>query len=69
MMTIEEMRKRKKALHLTNQELAGLTGIPLSTVQKVLAGITRSPRYETLQALENVLAEPAGRPRRWTCPH
>lgn len=60
MMTIEELRIRKKELHLTNQEIADLSGVPFATVQKVLAGITHSPRADTMAALEKVLgAEPA----------
>ncbi len=55
-MTIEEMKKQKLLLRLTNEELARLSGVPLGTVQKVMSGNTPSPRYATLQALETVLA-------------
>ncbi len=44
-MTIEEI----------NQMIADRSGIPLSTVQKVFAGATASPRRETIEALESVL--------------
>lgn len=54
-MTLEELRSQKKALHMTNQDIADLSGLPLGTVQKVLAGITRSPRYDTMMRLEQVL--------------
>lgn len=54
-MTIEEMRQRKKAMHLTNQELAGMAGLPVSTVAKVLSGVTENPRRNTIEALESVL--------------
>ena len=54
-MTIEEMKLRKKVLGLTNEQLAELSGVPLSTVQKVLGGTTASPRYDTLMALEKAL--------------
>ena len=54
-MTLEELRSQKKALHMTNQDIADLCGLPLGTVQKVLAGITRSPRYDTMMRLEQVL--------------
>ena len=37
------------------RNLSELSGVPLGTVQKVLAGVTRSPRYETLIALERIL--------------
>lgn len=55
LMTIEEMKRRKKELGLSNEELAKISGVPASTVQKVLGGITRSPRYDTVCALEAVL--------------
>ena len=56
-MTIEEMRQRKRELGLTNQMIAERSGIPLSTVQKVFAGVTSSPRRETIEALERVLGQ------------
>jgi len=55
--TIEEMRQRKRELGLTNQMIAERSGIPLSTVQKVFAGATSSPRRETIEALERVLGQ------------
>lgn len=54
-MTIEEMKTRKKELGITNEQLSALSGVPLSTVRKVLGGTTASPRYDTLMALEKVL--------------
>lgn len=56
-MNIEEMKSRKQALGLTNQDIALLTGVPLGTVQKVFAGITASPRYDTILALEKILGD------------
>ena len=57
-MTIEEMKQRKRELGYTYERISQLSGLPLGTVQKVLGGITKSPRYETLKALEKVLKEP-----------
>lgn len=54
-MTVEEMKQRKKELGYSNEKLSELSGVPLGTVQKVLAGVTKSPRYGTLLALEKVL--------------
>ena len=54
-MTVEEMKQRKKEFGYSNEKLSELSGVPLGTVQKVLAGVTRSPRYETKIALERVL--------------
>ena len=34
-MTIEEMKNRKKELGYTNRKIADLSGVPLSTVQKI----------------------------------
>ncbi|MBR1478189.1 MAG: Uma2 family endonuclease [Lachnospiraceae bacterium] len=54
-MTIEELKQRKRELHLSNSELSKLSGIPLGTVQKILSGTTESPRHNTIAALESVL--------------
>ena len=54
-MTIEQMRERKRELGYSYQKIAQLSGLPVGTVQKVLGGITRSPREETIWALEAVL--------------
>ena len=49
------MRQRKRELGYTNQMIAERSGIPLSTVQKVFAGATSSPRRETIEALGRAL--------------
>ena len=56
-MTVEEMRRIKKELGYSYEQIAELSGVPLGTVQKVLLEITKSPRYETLLALESVFAQ------------
>lgn len=53
-MTIEEMQRRKQEMGYSYEKIAELSGLPIGTVQKVLGGITRNPRYETRQALEKV---------------
>lgn len=58
-MLYEELRKRKKDLNLTTEQLSQLSGIPTGTINKILTGETRSPRYDTLRALESVLFETA----------
>lgn len=55
-MTVSEMKNRKKELGYTNAQLADLSGVPLGTVMKVLSGSTKSPRRETLLALEKALS-------------
>ena len=54
-MTINEMKERKRELGLSNEEISKRTGIPVSTLQKVFSGKTKSPRQQTITALENVL--------------
>ena len=54
-MTIDEMLERKRELGYTYETISELADLPLGTVQKVLGKITKSPRYETIQALESVL--------------
>ena len=54
-MNPEDMKRRKKELGLTNQMLADQSGVPLGTVQKLMSGATKSPRFETVKALEKVL--------------
>lgn len=54
-MTIQEMNERKKELGYSYEKLSELSGVPVGTVQKVLGGITKTPRYDTLYALEKVL--------------
>ena len=54
-MKLEEMRARKRELGYTYDQIAELSGLPVGTVQKVFLEITKSPRYDTLQALEKVL--------------
>lgn len=56
-MTIEQMRKYKRNHGYTYEQVAKLSGLPVGTVQKVFLGITKEPRYETMQALEKVFHE------------
>ena len=55
-MTIKEMQDRKRELGYTNELLSQISGVPLSTIQKILGGQTRSPRRTTILALEKALA-------------
>lgn len=56
-MTVEEMKKCKKEKGYTYAQIADLSGVPLGTVQKIFCGETSTPRYDTLQALENLFTE------------
>ena len=55
-MTVSEMKQRKQELGLTCEMIAERSGVPLGTVQKIFAGVTKSPRYDTLLALEKGFA-------------
>ena len=56
MMTLEQMKKRKEELEYTNEAISLLSGVPLSTVNKIFNGATKSPRYSTIMAIERALA-------------
>lgn len=57
-MTIEEMKAKKKEFGYTYEQIAERSGVPLGTVQKIFGGVTSSPRYDTLMALERVFKSP-----------
>lgn len=54
-MTIEQMKYFKKVKGYTFAQLSEYSGVPLGTLQKIFNGETRSPRYDTLMAIEKVL--------------
>ena len=59
-MTISEMNERRRELGYSYQRISELSGVPLSTVQKVLGNHTAHPRESTLQALRRVLTYDKG---------
>lgn len=54
-MNIEQMKYYKKLNGYTMAQLSEYSGVPLGTIQKIFSGETKSPRYDTLQALEKAL--------------
>lgn len=60
MRTLEELIRKRKEKKLTYDRLSMMTGIPVPTLQKIFSGKTASPRYHTLEKLEEALfgAEP-----------
>lgn len=50
---IKELQDYKRNLGFSNEEISEKTGVPLSTVQKIFGGVTKSPRRKTLLALES----------------
>ncbi len=59
-MTIEEMKQIKKEKGFSYAQIAERSGVPLGTIQKVFGGSTESPRYSTLQALEEFFLSEIG---------
>lgn len=51
-MTIQEMREKKKEWGYTYAKISELSGVPVGTLQKIFRGETASPRYDTMRALE-----------------
>lgn len=54
-MTLAQMQYYKQQKGYSLDKLAELSGVPRGTLQKIFSGETKSPRYETLKALEKVL--------------
>ena len=54
-MNIEKLNAIRKQHGLSIVELAELSKLPKSTVEKVLFGIVKHPRIDTMQAIENAL--------------
>ncbi len=55
MLTIEEMKERKKQLGYSYQTLSKKSGVPLGTVQKIFGGYSQAPREKTLRLLSEAL--------------
>lgn len=54
-MDISYLKERKEQLGYTNERISALSGVPLSTVNKIFGGFTSRPRINTLQSIECVL--------------
>lgn len=50
-----ELRVRRDELELSQQDLAGLAGISVSTVQKIEQGLVERPDLDTLDKLARAL--------------
>ena len=50
-MTLDEMKRWKRTLAMTSEEISEASGVPLSTVQKIFSGVTRSPRKATVESI------------------
>ena len=56
-LTVEEMKQKKRELGYSYEKIADLSGVPASTVRKVLGGSTKAPRSATLQALSRAFLQ------------
>ena len=54
-MGLEKINEYKKKLGLTTEELSERSGVPIGTLNKILSGVTRDPKLETLKAIARVL--------------
>ena len=54
-MNIDFINQRKRELGLSNQQLCEISGLPMGTLSKIVAGINDNPKLETLRALAKAL--------------
>lgn len=54
-MNIQEIKEKMKSRGITQIKLSELSGIPLQTLRKIFAGITPTPRIDTVEAIEKAL--------------
>ncbi len=54
-MNVEELNTERKKQKISIEELAKRAKLPKGTVEKVLFGIVKNPRIDTMQAIEHAL--------------
>ena len=54
-MGLEIIEEYKRKLGMTTAELAEKSGVPKGTLDKILSGVTKDPKLETLKAIARVL--------------
>ena len=52
---IKYLKARKKSLGLTNEDVSAKSGIPVGTLNKIFAGQTEDPQFETVRLLCDAL--------------
>ena len=52
---IDRIKARKSEKKITNDQLSEMTGIPVSTLSKILAGFTDSPKLSNIVAICDAL--------------
>lgn len=50
-MRIDYIKTKKKELNMTTEELSERSGVPVGTLNKILAGQTSDPKFETVKAI------------------
>lgn len=50
-MGIEYIKRKKKELNMTTKELSERSGVPVGTLNKILADQTADPKFETVKAV------------------
>lgn len=50
-MGLEYLKQRKNELNMTTEELSERSGVPIGTLNKILAGQTTDPKFETLKSI------------------
>lgn len=54
-MGLEKINELRKERGLTSEQLSKLSGVPKGTLDKILTGITKDPKLETLKSIARVL--------------
>ena len=52
---VERLREKKKEFKFTNAEISSRSGVPISTVNKILGGHSKYPRQENVEAIATSL--------------
>lgn len=54
-MGLEKINETKKELGLTTEELSNRSGVSLGTLNKILSGVTKDPKLETIRSIAYAL--------------
>lgn len=54
-MGLDKITEMRKSVNLTLDELAIKSGVPISTIKKISAGVTKNPNIETVKALVHAM--------------
>lgn len=54
-MGLDKIKEYQRRMGITSQELSDMSGVPKGTLDKILSGVTKDPKLETLKAIARVL--------------